>query len=161
MLDNAWWCLTTLDNKHHPCDQQASLMGSISIIHGINKHHMCYSIIDNIASLIATFKRYALVWLRILKPYFQNTHCTLFVGVRKCKLYNLNLNKVYHKHVNLFYGTPCTYILSQKKVGYDCSFPLPNISHFLLGHPEYQNIITDQFRLLQTRGHYVCGVMNS
>ena len=42
-------------------------MESPSIIHGINKHHVinkrkeCYSIIDNIASLIATFKRYALV----------------------------------------------------------------------------------------------------
>jgi len=35
-------------NKHHPWDQQASSMGSTSII-------------DNIASLIATFKRYALV----------------------------------------------------------------------------------------------------
>ena len=37
-------------------------MESTSIIHGINKHQECYSIIDNIASLIATFKRYALVF---------------------------------------------------------------------------------------------------
>ena len=42
-------------------------MESTSIIHGINKHHVinkhqeCYSILDKIASLIATFKRYALV----------------------------------------------------------------------------------------------------
>ena len=42
-------------------------MESTSIIHGINEHHVinkhqeCYSIIDNIVSLITTFKRYALV----------------------------------------------------------------------------------------------------
>ena len=58
-----------LIERHHPCNQQASSMESTSIIHGINKHHVinkhqeCYSIIDNIASLIATFKRYALVFL--------------------------------------------------------------------------------------------------
>ena len=57
MLDNAWWCLMKLDNAW----QQASSMWSTSIIHGINKHHICYSIIDNIVSLIATFKHYALV----------------------------------------------------------------------------------------------------
>ena len=56
-----------LIKRHHPCNQQASYMESTSIIHGINKHHVihkrqeCYSIIDDIASLIATFKRYALV----------------------------------------------------------------------------------------------------
>ena len=50
-------------------------MESTRIIHGINKHHVinkcqeCYSIIDNIASLIATFKRYALVYLSILTAH--------------------------------------------------------------------------------------------
>ena len=39
ILDDAWWCLMTLDAKHHPCVQQASLMGSTSIIHGINNYH--------------------------------------------------------------------------------------------------------------------------
>ena len=74
---DAWWWLMMHDDisimhlikRHNPCNQQASYMESISIIHGINKHHVinkhqeCYSIIDNIASLIATFKRYALVFL--------------------------------------------------------------------------------------------------
>ena len=46
-LEDAWRCLKT----HHPCDQQASYMGSASIIHGINKHHTCYSIIDYISVL--------------------------------------------------------------------------------------------------------------
>ena len=61
MLDDAG------GHKHHAFDQKASSMESTSIIHGINKHHVlnkhqeCYSIIDNIASLIATFKHYALV----------------------------------------------------------------------------------------------------
>ena len=56
-----------LIKRHHPCNQHASSMESTSIIHGINKHHVinkhqeCYSIIDNSASLIATFKHYALV----------------------------------------------------------------------------------------------------
>ena len=59
--------------KNHAFDHQASSMESTHIIHGINKHHVinkrkeCYSIIDNIASLIATFKRYALV-LRFFPP---------------------------------------------------------------------------------------------
>ena len=57
-------------HKHHAFDQKASSLESTSIIHGINKHHVinkrqeCYSIIDNIASLIATFKRYALVFCK-------------------------------------------------------------------------------------------------
>ena len=46
---------------HNPWNQHASSMESTSI-HLINKHQVWYSIIDNIASLIATFKRYALVF---------------------------------------------------------------------------------------------------
>ena len=59
-------------NTHHTWNQQASSMESTSIIHGINKHHVinkhqeCYSIIDNIALLIATFKRYALVLFELV-----------------------------------------------------------------------------------------------
>ena len=86
-LEDAWWFLVMHDDiksimhlikRHHPYNQQlqhtwnqqSSSMESASIIHGINKHHVinkcqeCYSIIDNIASLIATFKRYALVLMR-------------------------------------------------------------------------------------------------
>ena len=40
--------------------------------HVINKHQVCYSIIDNIASLIATFKRYALVLMDIGFPQAVN-----------------------------------------------------------------------------------------
>ena len=53
--------------KNHAFDHQESSMESTSIIHGINKHYFinkrqeCYSIKDNITSLIVTFKRYALV----------------------------------------------------------------------------------------------------
>ena len=81
-FEDAWRCLVMHDDisimhmieRHHPCNQQASSMESTSIIHGINKHYVinkrqeCYSIIDNIASLIATFKRYALV------RYWEHVH---------------------------------------------------------------------------------------
>ena len=68
MLNDGDISIMHLIKKHHPCNQKASSMESTSIIHGINKHHVinkcqeCYSIIDNIASLIATSKRYALVF---------------------------------------------------------------------------------------------------
>ena len=88
-----------LIKRHHPCNLEASYMESTSIIHGINKHHVinkrqeCYSIIDNIASLIATFKRYALV--------------ITFAGPRKSwipphhKLSTLAVNPdILHKNVN-------------------------------------------------------------
>ena len=45
---------------HNPWNQHASSMESTSI-HLINKHQVWYSIIDNIASLITTFKCYTLV----------------------------------------------------------------------------------------------------
>ena len=86
-LEEAWWCLMMHDDisimhlikRHHPCNQEASYMESTSIIHGFNKHHVInkrqewYSIIDKIASLIATFKHYALVSL-IYHMIYQISH---------------------------------------------------------------------------------------
>ena len=50
-------------NKLHAFDQEASYMLSRRIMHVIKKHHVQNSIKDDITSLIATYKRYALVIL--------------------------------------------------------------------------------------------------
>ena len=64
--------------KHYAFDHQESCKESTSIIHRINTHHVInkhqvyYSIINNISSLIATFKRYALVLIG-----FDNNLCDI------------------------------------------------------------------------------------
>ena len=59
-------------------------MCSKSITHVINKHHVCYRIIVNIASLIATFKHHALVFiLNLLRRYVDIS--LLFFRENLCK----------------------------------------------------------------------------
>ena len=83
-LDDLWWCLIKtnilifpeqhkgciwsaiimhLIIKTHAFDHQESCIWSSRIIHLIIKNHACYNIMSAIASLIATYRRYALVLL--------------------------------------------------------------------------------------------------
>ena len=54
--------------KNHAFDHQESCIWSSRIMHLIIKNHACYNIMSAIASLIATYKRYALV-LKWGAPY--------------------------------------------------------------------------------------------
>ena len=58
-----WSCQIILNRMFYVFDNQASCIWSSSIMHWIIKNHACYNIMSAIASLIATYKRYALVFL--------------------------------------------------------------------------------------------------